>query len=119
MEIAFTVPGRPVPAVRMTQRGKYVKLAARRYLTYKETVGWIAKREVNQPTKEAVTINIRAYMYGRVADVDNLAKAIMDGCNKIVWDDDRQVEKLIIERFECEKHSERVVVEIWDTEKVS
>lgn len=119
MEIAFTVPGRPVPAVRMTQRGKYVKPVAQRYLAYKETVGWIAKQATIQPTRKAVTVYIRVFMHGKVADVDNLAKSIMDGCNKIVWEDDRQVEKLTVERFKCGEESERVVVKIWDTENAS
>lgn len=31
-------------------------------------------------------------------DIDNVAKVALDACNGVVWKDDRQVEKLVIER---------------------
>ena len=34
-------------------------------------------------------------------DIDNLAKAVMDVCNGILWHDDRQVALLIAKKFTC------------------
>jgi len=35
-EINFTIPGRPIPAARMTRRGKWIKRQAQKYLAFKE-----------------------------------------------------------------------------------
>lgn len=35
----------------------------------------------------------------KLSDVDNLAKAVMDGLNKILWEDDRQVVRLIVNKM--------------------
>jgi len=56
--IKFTVPGRPVPAVRMTRKGKYVKRRAQEYLEYKKTVGWSAKAAGVRLTNKSIGIKI-------------------------------------------------------------
>jgi Holliday junction resolvase RusA-like endonuclease len=43
MVLKFTIPGHPTPAVRMTQKGKFVDPAAKKYLDYKSQVAWVAK----------------------------------------------------------------------------
>ena len=100
MNLYFTVPGRPVPAVRMTQRGKYLD-KSQRYLAYKEAVGWKAKEAMGsrKPTEEHLLVEIWFYIAGRkICDIDNLAKSIMDGMNKIVYLDDKQVVDLVVHR---------------------
>lgn len=97
--ISFTVPGRPVPAARMTQKSKYADKQAQRYLAYKDHVGYIARTKVKKPLACPVGVQIHAYVHGgRPGDVDNIAKSILDGCNKIAWGDDRQVEELHVYR---------------------
>ena len=100
MNIAFTVPGRPVPAARMTQRGTFLA-RSQKYLAYKEEVGWLAKEAMNgrNPTDGCILVEIWAYVSGKKpGDIDNIAKSILDGMNKIVYLDDRQVIDLIIHR---------------------
>lgn len=96
----FTIPGRPVPAVRMTQKGKFKKPEAARYLEYKEKVGWIARFNGVQKTEGNVAVKCRFYVNGgHVPDTDNLIKAVLDSLNNIGWNDDRQVAKIIAERI--------------------
>ena len=113
MEITFTVPGRPVPAVRMTQRGKYVKPQAQRYLAYKDIVGWTASAKIKTPMEGPVGIEIRVVWSGKghKADIDNLTKGIMDAVNMIVWHDDKQVDVIRTQREIGEP--ERVEVRVW------
>lgn len=113
--IEFTVPGRPVPAVRMTQRSKYTK-QARRYLSYKNQVGWIAKTHYKgRPTRKPIGINISVYIHGgNHGDLDNYAKSIADSLNKIVYVDDKQVEYMELKKFSCTKGEDRAEVSVFE-----
>ena len=114
----FTVPGHPVPAVRMTQRGKFIKKAAGRYLAYKNQVAWEAKAAKRKAGLKmftgAVEVIATAYIYGnKSGDADNLAKAFLDAMNGIVWIDDRQVTDLTIrKRKVSSKDEERAEIEV-------
>jgi crossover junction endodeoxyribonuclease RusA len=112
--IKFTVGGRPVPAVRMTQRSKFVSKQAARYLTYKNEIGWVAKSLKIKRIDGPVEVNAIAYLHGlREPDADNLAKAFLDALNGIAWNDDRQVRKLTVEKIKVDTvKEERAVIEI-------
>lgn len=113
--IRIVVPGRPVPAVRMTQRSKYMSKQAQRYLAFKEAVGWNAKAcGVRKPIEGDVHVRAVAYiMPNRDVDVDNLGKAYLDGLNKVAWIDDAQVMKLTVEkRWVFEDEEQRSEIEI-------
>lgn len=111
----ITIPGRPVPAVRMTQRSKYKNEQAQRYLAYKEQIGWTAKA-ANVERLQDYNIHVEAVAYlfrGKEPDCDNLAKSFLDGLNGIAYDDDRQVQKLTIEKRQVSrKEEERAEIEI-------
>lgn len=98
--LEFTVPGRPVPAVRMTQRSKWADPRAQKYLAYKDTVGWAAKAAgCRQQFEGPVCVEIDLFLHGgQFGDVDNYAKSILDGLNRVAWDDDRQVVELHVYR---------------------
>jgi crossover junction endodeoxyribonuclease RusA len=110
----FTVPGRPIPAVRMTQRGKFVKAQAGRYLAYKNQIGWAAKAAKATKIDGPVEVNAIAYIHGnRDGDVDNLAKSFLDGLNGICWNDDKQVVKLTVKKKKvATKDEQRAEIEI-------
>ena len=36
-----------------------------------------------------------------VPDVDNLAKAVLDACNGLLWADDGQVVELVVRQHDC------------------
>lgn len=108
--VKFTVPGRPVPAVRMTQRSKYSD-RARRYLAYKSVVGWSAKIAKLQPVNGPIAIEAVFYFGNkRLPDVDNLLKAVMDGLNKVAWCDDRQIVRSLGERRQGEPERAEITI---------
>lgn len=98
----------------MTQRGKFVKTAAQRYLDYKATVGWAGRAAIKKPLTGPVEVAARFYLCGkRLPDLDNLLKAILDGLNKVAWNDDRQVVKVAGERLAVDSPlSERAEIQI-------
>jgi len=111
--ISFTVTGRPVPAVRMTQKDKW-KPSAQRYLDYKLAVGWKAKEAKVKMITGNVGIRIKLYVSGHPGDWDNISKAICDGLNGIAYVDDRQIVEAHVWRHNCKKHQERAEVEVWE-----
>ncbi|GAW28973.1 RusA family crossover junction endodeoxyribonuclease [Carboxydocella sp. ULO1] len=115
----FEVPGRPVPAVRMTQRGKFVKQRAQQYIAYKELVTWYAIKAGIKRINGPVAVEIIIYLADKKAgDWDNYGKAITDALNKVAYKDDRQiVDGRVIKRL-CDKGEERAVVRIWKVEEV-
>ena len=55
-----------------------------------------------------VEVEAVAYLYGRrEPDVDNLAKAFLDGLNGVAWNDDRQVRKLTVAKVRVYDESEQ------------
>ena len=117
--LEFTVPGRPIPAVRMTQRSKFTP-RARRYLAYKQQVGWTARQHFKgQPTDKPVCVEIKIYLHkGIQGDVDNYFKSIADSLNKIVYKDDRQIKMIKASKIECSsKDDERVEVRVYELKK--
>ena len=120
--IEFTVPGRAVPAVRMTQRSKYTR-RAQRYLAYKKQVGWVARQHYKggRPSKKPIGIGIKVYLCGgNQGDIDNYFKSIADSLNKIVYEDDRQVNTILYSHIiQCaSKDRERVEVEVREMEEL-
>lgn len=111
--IRFTVPGRPVPAARMTQRGKFVNKQAQRYLSYKSKVGWIAKQHRIKQLDGPVAVEVYVYLHGgRQGDADNYGKSITDSLNMVAYRDDAQVKRLVVEKRECGPSEERAEVVI-------
>jgi crossover junction endodeoxyribonuclease RusA len=112
--IKFTVPGRVVPAVRTTQKQKFVDARFQRYRSFKQHFAWYAKRATSKRIEGPVRVKVIVYTQGnKVADVDNLAKSLMDSSNGICWCDDKQVVDLRIQRIKVKhKTDERAEIEI-------
>jgi len=110
--IKFIVPGRPIPAVRMTQKSMYVNKYAKRYLAYKKQVGWIAKSLAKGlPSEELIGVNLELHIHGgNHGDIDNYAKSITDALNKILYKDDKQIVVMNLRKHKCSKDEERVEV---------
>lgn len=113
-EVRFVINGNPVPK----SRPKFTKsghtYTPQKTKDYERVVGqsaWVAMaKEKTSMTKSPVHLEMIAYMpipkswsqkkkhqaqAGAIRpsrpDIDNLVKAVLDGCNKIVYNDDAQV----------------------------
>ncbi|KFZ39312.1 RusA family crossover junction endodeoxyribonuclease [Thermoactinomyces sp. Gus2-1] len=132
----IVVPGRPIPYKRMTQRGKFVKRDAQRYLGYKDYVRLCATRAMANAKMKMIKRGIpiefgcRVYLKGSLdGDLSNYVKSLEDALNLVVFEDDRWIvrylyaEKVFVktkdeERAEIEarevkvkKHSEKILVD--------
>ena len=125
----------PMGAVRMTQRGKFVKPLPQRYLRYKQTIGWAAREKIKHPLEGPIAVKMRFYyplpmnmkkadraaaLDGRILpqvkpDIDNVIKGCFDSLNGIAWKDDKQVVKEYSEKF----YSDQPRIEIEIEEVVS
>jgi len=92
--ISFTVPGRPVPAQRMTKRSKWIG-RARKSLNYQTKVAWCAKAAGAKELKGDLCLTVRFYFRDkRHGDLSNLIKAIEDGLQYgQVMENDRQIKQ--------------------------
>lgn len=102
-KIALTIPGKPVPHVRMTRGqvqamrgGANVNRQAQRYLAYKEVIGWEWKIQMAgvQPIEGDVRIHVAVHLVkpqSRRWDVSNVLKAVEDALNGLAYADDKQI----------------------------
>lgn len=96
-----TIPGNPIPAVRMTTRGKFCNPNALRYLAYKEEVGMIVLSMCKKQNWNITDKNLQIYMEiklkdKRCGDIDNYFKSITDSMQGIVYVNDKQIKKATI-----------------------
>ena len=104
----FMVPCEVMPYTRMTQRGKYVKPNALRYLASQEEIRlhlWqqMAKNDYDMlPEREPLFVILYFYPPKNKAhtqDLDNILKAVLDACKDIVFQDDRWIDYIAVRRI--------------------
>lgn len=90
--VRFVVPGRPIPANRMTRRSKWSP-RARRGLDYQEAVAWAARQAYSGQLHGRLQLSaIFVFDNRRHGDLSNLIKAIEDGIQYAgVVANDRQI----------------------------
>ena len=122
MAIRFTVPGEPKGKARprvFNQGGKSHAVTPQDTLNYESLVKWVftntmearklqgeieAKIVAMYPIPKAMTKKNRQLIdEGKLhptkkPDLDNVAKIILDSLNKVAFDDDSQVTRLIVEK---------------------
>jgi crossover junction endodeoxyribonuclease RusA len=114
--ITFTVPGRPIPAARMTQATKWSK-RARRSLDYQERVAIIAKsavkvkplpwRYVQALVVVYLKVNDNGDLPGNRGDWDNYGKSVCDGIQYgEVLHNDRAITLGTVDVQPCFSHAE-------------
>jgi len=94
----FTVPGRPVPWQRTASyHGRRITPTKTR--DYQKRVGFAALAFLPKgwPLDARYSVEIFAKTTRR-PDLDNIAKTVCDALNGIAWKDDRQVDRIYIER---------------------
>jgi len=116
-DIEFTVEGNPLPkqSYRAKNGGGYTDP---RIKAWQDTVAWKAMEAMQHHNILTGDVEAQLIFYRgneiRV-DLDNLSKAVLDGCNGIVWEDDRQIVKLTLEKMVDKKHP-HVHVMAWSVE---
>lgn len=114
------VPGRPVPAARMTRRGKWVGRQAQRYLAWRELamlccLHAAARLRQGVPTGPLRVLLRFAIHGGRRGDWDNLAKALTDAGNGVLWQDDAQIVRAEVEIVDAPtKGAEKAEMIVWE-----
>jgi len=79
------------PTIYMTSAGK----------TLKESYQWQIKSQWKKRLiKESIELGVKLF-FGtkRKQDIDNYSKILLDAFTGIVWEDDKQIEKITIEKF--------------------
>lgn len=94
--LAFVVDGQPVPKARPRLSNGHA-YTPERTRVYEDTVRWAARAAMRarEPLAGDLHVEIALYRKGaRRADLDNLTKSFLDGCNGLVWNDDKQIVSL-------------------------
>ncbi|ADQ41562.1 endodeoxyribonuclease RusA [Caldicellulosiruptor acetigenus I77R1B] len=110
------IVARPVPKARPRLGANGRMYTPKETKEFEELVGWCTRSVVKKPVEKPVKVNIDVFTKSR-ADIDNIAKAILDGLNGVAFLDDRQVVELRIRKLppvDCEK----IVISIKETRSV-
>lgn len=99
-EVWFTIPGKVETnhRARVTRNGTF---HAKEYVVYKRAVALAAKASRSVGWTPGGRFEVQVVIREpdlRSRDLDNAAKGILDGCRGVLWDDDRQIDRLVIER---------------------
>jgi crossover junction endodeoxyribonuclease RusA len=99
MSITVTIPGSPISVNKLyrgrrflTKEGERIKNEYR-YEAYRQYEG--------KPFKGPLFVSVLVfYNDKRKHDLDNILKALLDSMTGILWEDDSQIQEIIISKFE-------------------
>lgn len=119
----FTKNGRVYTPTETTQYENLVALGYRNSAKgYKFTSPVrVTIKAFQKPPKKSKKV-VEAMLNGRVLptkkpDLDNIAKIILDGLNKVAWDDDTQVVEMMVTKRYAEDPLVAVIIEEIDAER--
>jgi crossover junction endodeoxyribonuclease RusA len=111
--VTFTVPGTPIPKGRARFGGGHA-YTPQRTKAYEAKIRMLALRARQEarlkPFKNDVGLYVQIWGLRR-GDITNVVKSLEDAMNRIVYDDDKQISYLEVERFESAKPHVTVTVE--------
>ena len=99
--VTFTIPGQPLPKQRprRSRNGTWYSPSRNDERRIGEHVKWQMHEKHVERLSGPVALMLRFYRLDkRRVDADNLAKAVLDGLNGILYTDDDQVTSLTIEK---------------------
>jgi len=124
-QMRFCIETKPLPAPR-PRFSKYGTYNKKEYTQYKQKIAWMYKSKGGSLYDGIVNIKIDFFFmvpkswskkkkecmdeYLPKADVDNLAKAVLDALNGIAYEDDRQIQSLFVRKQYSKSNA--VVIEI-------
>lgn len=124
MILEWTIPGHPRPwkrvaMVRTTKGARGVKTKSARAQAKNIAMHALQARQKLSMLGRQWPRDERYHVWidivekdGRRGDLDNLAKAILDAANGVLWDDDRQVDGLFARRFPSDKANPRTTIRV-------
>ena len=103
--IKILIEGDPIPAAR-PRFGNGRTYQPKRNVEYRRRIQVAARSAMDgrKPMTGSLSANVKLYRRYKpttriFGDVDNHLKAIFDGLNQIVFEDDRQIVRCVIEKF--------------------
>lgn len=105
--ISFFVSGVPCPKQSFRVAGHGRGFTPARVKDWQQEVGWAAQRKMralgmDQPLSGNLIVHLCFFLKDRRRqDLDNLSKSVQDGLNGIVWYDDHQNVRLILDKYVC------------------
>ena len=105
-QTVFFVEGEPRPkqSFRVSRHGHFQPARVRAWQNQVALCAQLAMREAGlyEPIKSTLSAELTFFLGdARRVDGDNLSKAILDGLNGVIFEDDRQVISLIIHKYVC------------------
>lgn len=116
--VSFFVQGEPRPkqSFRVSGRGGYTPARVKAWQTDVACDATIAMREIerfNLPFENDLAVTLMFTLGdNRRVDLDNLSKAVLDGLNKIVYADDRQIVELHLKKVVRENKKQPIGVSV-------
>jgi len=79
----------------------------------KEDYGWQAKSQwKGKPLKGSVEVSVGLYFKSKIHhDIDNYGKLLFDSLTGIAYEDDKQIEKMIVSKYHS-KDNPRIEIEV-------
>lgn len=112
--VEFTVEGTPISVNHMYHSRGKIRFLCKEGKLYKEKVANIVKKLVDKITLKNVLVEITFYFGdNRRRDVSNYDKGLLDSMIKIVYDDDSQIQTLVLNKL-IDKENPRVDVKIFE-----
>lgn len=113
--LTFTIPGKPVPWQRVQRNRHGSTYVPERTREYEKLAGLcaLAARPAWWPMDAAYTLVLRIYGARSNADMSNCLKSVEDGCNGILWTDDKQVHAPFPVRMPKDASGPRVEASVW------
>lgn len=108
--IQFFIPGKPVPKGR-PRFGHGRAYTPQRTLDWENVVAWTARVACKEPLEGKLFVTLGFHGANGNADVDNLAKAVLDGLQGICFANDRQVVHLEAYRGQLDTPGVKVLIE--------
>lgn len=82
---------------------------------YREIVGWILHDMEIDPLEGELTIELNVYRPRKSGDLDNILKVILDSLQGYVYENDKQIAKIVAVRYD-DKHNPRVEIKVYQRE---
>lgn len=104
-ELELPFPPSVNQCYRSIPRGKIcTSILSKRGREYKERVGNLLEGDSKLLTDKKLLVNIKLFMPDRRRrDIDNYTKALLDALTGLVWEDDSQIDILVLSREPVEK----------------